>query len=69
MNRLRVIRAEKRISQFLLRLQTGISTSKISLIENSLLQPTQEEKSKIAKALGVDVGDIFLDEGLIKNAS
>jgi transcriptional regulator with XRE-family HTH domain len=59
MNRLREIRVVKRVSQFKLRLSTGIHQSKISLIENGLVQPRDDEKQKIAKALGVGVGEIW----------
>jgi transcriptional regulator with XRE-family HTH domain len=61
MNRLRVVRAEKRISQFRLRLETGIHQSKISLFENDLIAPTDDEKEKLAKALGLNVTEIFGD--------
>lgn len=59
MNRLRVVRAEKRISQFRLRLETGIHQSKISLFENDLIAPTNDEKERLAKVLGVSVKEIF----------
>lgn len=59
MNRLRVVRAEKRISQFRLRLETGINASKISFIENDLVEAEPAEKKKLAKALGVPVSEIF----------
>jgi hypothetical protein len=39
------------MSQFALRLATGIHQSKLSLIENDLVGATKEEKKKIAKAL------------------
>jgi DNA-binding XRE family transcriptional regulator len=59
MNHLREIRTSKRITQFQLRLVIGIHQSKISLIENGLVQPSEDEKKKIAKALGVGVEDIW----------
>ena len=62
MNRLRVVRAEKRMSQFSLRLKTGINQSKISFIENDLIEAAREEKQKLANALGVTVSEIFGDE-------
>lgn len=61
MNRLRVVRAEKRISQFRLRLETGINATKISFIENDLAEATPDEKKTLAKALGVSVAEIFGD--------
>jgi transcriptional regulator with XRE-family HTH domain len=52
-NRLRVMRADKRITQFKLSLLTGILQSKLSLIENGLIEPREDEKQKLAEALGV----------------
>ena len=59
MNRLRVLRAERRMSQFSLRLKTGINQSKISFIENDLIEATKDEKEKLAEALEVGVEKIF----------
>ncbi len=61
-NRLREIRVVKRISQFQLRLTTGIHQSKISLIENGLIEAQSDEKKKLAKALGVRPADIWSDD-------
>jgi transcriptional regulator with XRE-family HTH domain len=63
MNRLRSVRYDgKRISQFELRRLTGIHQSKISLIENGLIEAIEDEKQKLAKALGASVTEIFGDE-------
>ena len=43
MNRLREARVVKRVTQFQLRIATGIQPSKISLIENGLVQPRLDE--------------------------
>jgi len=51
-NRLKVIRAEKRLTQFKLALLSRITQSRLSYLENSLLMPTEDEKKKLAKALG-----------------
>ena len=59
MNRLRIIRAEKGITQFDLRIKTGINQSKISLAENGYIELRDDEKEKIAKALNCKVTDIF----------
>jgi transcriptional regulator with XRE-family HTH domain len=59
MNRLREFRVVRQITQFQLRLQTGIHQSKISFIENGLISPREDEKKKLAKALGVRVAEIF----------
>jgi transcriptional regulator with XRE-family HTH domain len=62
MNRLKVRRAEVRMSQFSLRLKTGINQSKLSFFENDLIEPTKDEKVKLAEALGVNVEELFPDE-------
>ena len=59
MNRMREIRVVKRVTQFQLRLLTGIHQSKISMIENDLVSPRQDEKARLAKALHVKVEEIF----------
>jgi transcriptional regulator with XRE-family HTH domain len=58
-NRLRDVRVLKRITQFQLRLQTGINATKISFIENGLIEPREEEVKKFSKALGVRPEEIF----------
>ncbi len=69
MNRLKVIRAEKRITQFRLALLSNITQSRLSYLENSLLAPTEEEKARLARALGVTVQDIFPEnQGKTKEA-
>ncbi len=59
MNRLREVRVVRKISQFQLRLLTGIHQSKISMIENGLVQAREDEAQKLARALGVKVDEIF----------
>lgn len=61
-NRLREIRAVRRISQFDLRIKTGFSQSMISYWERGLLQPTPEQKQKIASVLGLNTKDVFPSE-------
>lgn len=63
MNKLREKRVVKRITQFQLRLTTGIHQSKISLIENGLLEARDDEKKKLARALGANTEDLFSSEG------
>jgi len=48
-----------KISQWKLSLKSGVPQSKISLIENWLVNPTQEEKENLASALDTDVLHIF----------
>jgi transcriptional regulator with XRE-family HTH domain len=59
MNRLREIRMLKRITQFQLRLATGIHQSKISLIENGFVETREDEKERLAEALGVGAEEIW----------
>lgn len=58
-NRLRLLRAERRLTQMLLWRKCGIAASRISLIENGVVEATHEERTAIAKALKVSVNDIF----------
>lgn len=58
-NRLREIRVIKRVTQFRLRLSTGIHQSKISMIENGLMEAREDEKQKLAKALHVKSEEIW----------
>ena len=59
MNKLREIRARKKITQFRLRLMTGIHQSKLSLAENGYIELSAQEKRKIAKALSVQTDEIW----------
>jgi transcriptional regulator with XRE-family HTH domain len=59
MNKLRETRVIKRVSQFQLRLLSGVHQSKISLIENGLVQPRPEEMKKLARALNVTPAELF----------
>ncbi len=58
-NRLREVRVVKRITQLQLRIATGVHQSKISFIENGLAEPREDEKKRLAKALGVRIEDIW----------
>ena len=51
-------RAKRRKTQWDLRKLTGINQSKLSLIENGYIEPSEEEKAMIAKTLGFSVGEI-----------
>ena len=59
MNKLREVRVLRRISQFQLRIYTGIHQSKISLIENGLIEPKPDERKRLSRALGVKPEEIF----------
>lgn len=51
-------RAIKKKTQWDVRKETGIHQSKISLIEHGYVNPTDDEKTAIAQALGVAVNAI-----------
>ena len=56
---LREIRFYRGFSQYDITLRTGIPQSKISLIERGYVQPGDDEKERIAKALKCRVGEVF----------
>lgn len=58
-NRLRVWRADRHVTQFKLAHKSGIATSRISQIENGHIEPTQDERDRLARALKADVAEVF----------
>jgi transcriptional regulator with XRE-family HTH domain len=61
MNRLKEARFKRNKSQLELYQEIGIWPSKISYIENGYWNPSEEEKEKLAKALGVKKDWLFLE--------
>jgi len=61
-NRLKEARFFKRIPQIQLWLKTGIHYSTISRIECFYIEPTNEQKEKLAEALGVKKEWLFTDD-------
>ena len=59
MNRLRIQRAIKGISQYELERKTGIPQSLLSLFENGFRQPDEAQGKVIAEVLGCNFEDIF----------
>jgi transcriptional regulator with XRE-family HTH domain len=55
---LREARFKRQKTQWDLRKETGIHQSKLSLIERGYIPPSEEEKKKIAEALGLSEGEI-----------
>jgi len=55
---LREARFFKRLNQYDIALKTGISQSKISLIEKGYRKPSEIDKSKIARALRFEPQEI-----------
>ena len=63
MNQLRKVRFLKGLTQLRLQLRSGIHRTHISFFENGLLEPTTEEKKKLAKALRMQVWEIWPENG------
>lgn len=59
MNRLRQARLKIDVSQLELMQRTGIYFSTISRIERGWLNPTEEQKNKLAEALHVETNWLF----------
>ena len=62
MNRLKEARFKKKQTQLRLYLETGITPCVISWIENGRWNPSEEEKEKLTKALGVTKDWLFPNE-------
>jgi transcriptional regulator with XRE-family HTH domain len=60
-NRLREERVIRRITQYQLKILTGINPAAISLIERGLMQAREDQKEKIARVLGVNKDEIWGD--------
>ena len=56
---LREARFKKKLTQFDLCIKTGIQQSKISHFERGYMVPRDDEKKRIAKALGFKASDLF----------
>jgi len=67
-NKLYERRVLRRVSQYVIALKTGIQQSKISLIENELVAPRDEEKHKIARALNLKMEEVFPDDNTSQTA-
>lgn len=61
-NRIRVIRAEKRISQIELAENVGVSRQTISAIENEIFNPSIKLVFLICRALEKNVEEVFYAE-------
>jgi len=58
-NRLRVLRAEQRMTQLTLALKARINPATVSLIENCHVEPTPDQRGRLARALKTAVVDAF----------
>ena len=63
-NKLRVIRAERNLTQGELAQMAGISRFSLNSIENGKTTPTIKTIAKISNALSLPAGEIFLDSML-----
>lgn len=58
-NRLRVWRAERRITQMRLALKVGMQPARLSHIENGYITPSEAERVKLARALAAPLQEVF----------
>ncbi len=58
-NRLRVVRADRRITQMDTALKSGVSLSRLWRIENGYREATPQEQAAIARVLKADVAEVF----------
>lgn len=58
-NRLRVLRAERRITQLTLARKAGMNVARVSFFENGLAEPKPRERARLARALKVPVVEAF----------
>ena len=59
LTRLRRERILRQMSLYDVRGRSGISVSKLSLIERGIEQPNEDEKHRLARALGLRLQDLF----------
>jgi len=55
-------RLELELSQYEIEKLTGIAQTKISLIERGYREPSSDERKKLAKALRLEVKELFEDK-------
>jgi len=70
-NNLRQLRISKnpKMSQWMLALKSGVAQSRISLIENHLINPAQQDHEKLASALNIGSLEIFPNPNGIEASS
>ena len=59
MSQVKLLRFLRGMSQFQLRLISGVNATKLSFIENGMVEPNEDEKFQIAKALGVRPEEVW----------
>lgn len=60
-NRLRVLRAERRVTQLITAQRARIQPSRLSLIENGHIDGTPEERRRLARFFKLPIGEVFPD--------
>jgi transcriptional regulator with XRE-family HTH domain len=68
-NKLRVLRAERRVTQRDVAKKTGLGETRYWRIENGYEQPTDTERAKLAKALRVEESALGFDQVMESAAS
>lgn len=58
-NKIREARFKQRMPQILLQLRSGVHQSTISRIECGYIQPSEEQRKKLAKALKTPEKEVF----------
>jgi transcriptional regulator with XRE-family HTH domain len=58
-NRLRVLRAERRMTQLALATKSGINVATVSFFENGHRIPKPNEQARLARALKTPVSEVF----------
>ncbi len=58
-NKLREERVVRRVTQLILGIKSGVCQTRISYIENNLVEATAGEKCRLAETLGVSVDRLF----------
>ena len=61
-NRIRIVRAERRLSQRHVAKQAGIDPSRFWRIENDFTEPTPDERRGICRVLGCGDGEVWMPE-------
>lgn len=64
-NRLRVIRAERRVSQLRTALAAGIQPTRLWRIENGYAEPTGAERAAIGQTLGVSEDAVWPERACV----
>ena len=60
-NKIKVLRAERRLTQEQLAAKAGISRSTLAMIENEKAIPDGDTIARLVRSLGVPANQIFLD--------